>query len=189
MKLKKGPWTVVDTKELYSNPWISVREDKVIRPDGKEGIFGIVTMRPGVSILPIDQSGNVYLIEQYRYTVERKTIEVASGGIDDREDVMAAAKRELKEETGITAKKWISLGVVDPLTAVVSSPNYLFLAKELTLGKANPEGTENIKLIKVPLEQAVRWVNGGTITHSVSATLILKTKDYLISPRAAVNAQ
>lgn len=177
MSYKKGPWTKLKSKNIYKNPWMEVVEDSVVRPDGKNGIFGIVNMKSGVTILPIDNEGNIFLIEQYRYTLNKKTIEAISGGIEKKENILAAAKRELKEETGIEAKKWIKFGVVNPFTTIVNSPNYLFLAKDLTFSKSNPEVTENIKLIKVSLNQAVDWVMKGSITSAIASTIILKLKE------------
>lgn len=174
MNIKKGPWTVVDSKNVYTNPWINVKEDKVIRPDGKDGIFGVITMKPGVSIMPIDDKGNVYLTKEYHYAVERETIEAISGGIDSNESKLEAAQRELLEETGIEAKEWIDMGAVDPFTSVINSPNNLFLAKNLSFSKANPEGTEKIKIIKVSFKQATDWVMQSVITHSATVALILK---------------
>lgn len=179
MNIKKGPWTVTDSKTVYKNPWINVKEDKVIRPDGKEGIFGVVEMKPGITILPIDDEGNVYLTKEYHYAVERETIEAISGGIEKGENKESAAKRELKEETGITANEWIDLGVVDPFTNVVVSPNHLYLAKGLEFSKANPEGTEDIKVIKTSIKEAIQWVMESKITHGATTTLILKAKEYL----------
>lgn len=179
MNIKKGSWTITDSKSVYKNPWISVKEDKVIRPDGKEGIFGVVEMKPGVSVLPIDDDGNVYLTKEYHYAVERETIEAISGGIDNGENKENAARWELKEEAGITANKLIDLGVIDPFTTVVVSPNYLYLARNLKFSEANPEGTENIKIIKTSMREAVQWVMDSKITHGATATLILKAKEYL----------
>ncbi|MBA3723497.1 MAG: NUDIX hydrolase [Candidatus Levybacteria bacterium] len=179
MNTKKGLWTVIKSKKVYQNPWIFVKEDKVIRPDGKEGIFGVVEMKPGVSILPIDNEGNVYLTKEYHYAVERETIEVISGGIDQEENKQEAAVRELQEETGIIADELVDLGVIDPFTTVVVSPNYLYLAKGLKFSDANPEGTENIKVIKVSMSEAIQWVIDSKITHGASTALILKAKSYL----------
>ena len=179
MNIKKGPWTAIDSKIIYKNPWIVVREDIVIRPDNKKGVFGVVKMKAGVSILPLDGENNVYLTQEYHYAVERITIEAISGGIDDKEHKLDTAKRELKEETGILADEWIDLGVVDPFTTVITSPNYMFLARSLTFTKADPEGTENIKIIKAPLTEAIKWVRENKITHAATTTLILKAKDFL----------
>lgn len=179
MSTKKGPWTVVGTKSIYKNPWMDVREDKVIRPDGKDGIYGIVRIKPGVTILPMDNEGNVFLVEQYRYTTESKTVEAVSGGVENNESALDAGKRELKEEAGIEAKEWIELGEFYPMTTIVESKNYLFLAKDLTFSKAIPDGTENIKLFKISLNQAIEWIMEGKITNSVTATILFKVKNLL----------
>lgn len=179
MKVKKGPWTILSYKTVYKNPWIDVREDQVIRPDGKPGIFGVVIMKSGISVLPLDDKGNVYLTEEYHYAVERVTTEVISGGIDKNETKLDAAKRELEEEAGITAKEWTYLGFIDPFTSAISSPNYMFLARNLRFSKSNPDGTESIKIIKIRLEKAIKMAEDSEITHGASVVLILKANSYL----------
>ncbi len=178
MRRRKGPWIVTGTKVIYQNPWLKVREDKVIRPDGKGGVFGVVSIMPGVSVLPLDNEGNVYLTKEYHYAVAKITIEAISGGINKGETRIQAAKRELKEESGLIAKKWIYFGIVDPFTNVLFAHNYLYLAQELTQSQAKPEDTEIIEIIKVPLKKAVKWVMESKITHSATAVLILKVRDY-----------
>ncbi len=179
MNIKKGPWTVTDSKIVYKNPWIKVREDKVIRPDKKEGIFGVVEQKGGVSVIPMDTNRNVYLTQEYHYAVERVTIEAISGGIDTGENKLEAAQRELKEETGFTAKKWIYLGVVDPFTSVIVSPNHLYLAEDLIKGESAQEGTETIKVVKVSFEKALDMVMRSEITHGASCVALFKIKNLL----------
>lgn len=174
-----GPWKIKETQEKYKNPWISVREDKVIRPDGKDGIFGIVEMVAGVSVLPLDNEGYVYLTQEFRYAIKKDSIEVISGGIDKNEKAFDAAKRELKEETGIIADEWIDLGAVNPFTSVVKSPAEIYLARQLHFVKADPEATEKIKILKIKFEDAVDMVMESEITHGASCVLILKTARYL----------
>lgn len=179
MILKHGPWKIQNSKVKYRNKWIEVREDKVLRPDGKPGIFGIVNMVSGVSVLPLDKDGFVYLTNEFKYALGKKTFEVVSGAIDRDEKPIEAAKRELKEELGIEAEDWISLGIVDPFTNVVKSPAHLFLARGLKFSKTEQEGTEKIKPIKVEFEKAVDMVMKSEITHGPSCTLILKANEYL----------
>ena len=171
---KRGEWTVLDSAVLYRNPWITVREDRVIQPDGEEGAFGVVEMTPGVSVLPVDDDGTVYLVRVYRYTLDRHCLEALAGGIEDDEDPQQAARRELREEAGIDAAELIDLGVVDQLTEVVVSPDRLFLARGLSFRKPDREETEEIERVAVPLQQAVEWAYDGTITHAASVVLILK---------------
>jgi len=176
---KNGPWKIKKSEEKYKNPWIRVREDIVIRPDGKGGICGVVNMLNGVYILPLDNEGYVYIIDQFRYIMGKNIIEVAGGSLKKTEDPLETAKRELMEETGIIADKWISLGTIHPLTTVVKSSSSLYLAKNLNFIKASPEGTEKIKVLKVKLREAVRMVMDGIIDNGPSCTLILKVNEYL----------
>ncbi|MDP9362846.1 MAG: NUDIX hydrolase [Chloroflexota bacterium] len=176
---RKGGWTVEGSREIYRNPWLAVREDRVVKPDGEEGVFAVAEMKPGVSVLPVDDDGTAHLIRIYRYTLDRATIEVIAGGIDGTEAPLAAARRELREEAGIEAEEWTDLGTIDQLTEVVVAPNHLFLARRLAFAPAEPEGSERIERLPVPLAEAVAWVRDGTITSAVSAVLILKAARHL----------
>jgi ADP-ribose pyrophosphatase len=179
MSKKKGPWVVLDSKKVYQNPWMMVQEDTVIRPDGKEGIYGTIEIKPGVSIIALDNNKNVYLTKEYHYAVEKDTLEAISGGIDDGETPLQAAKRELKEEAGITADDWVYLGYIEPLTSYVNTFNHLFLARKLSFSKNDLEGSEKIEIIKTSFEKAVDNVSSNKITHGGSVAAILKTKEYL----------
>lgn len=179
MELRKGLWQITHSSEKYQNPWIKVTEDQVIRPDGKPGIYGTIHIKKGVNILPLDDQGFVYLTEEYRYALERESVEVANGGIDEDEQPLPAAQRELQEELGIQAEEWTYLGAIDQFTSLVFSPVHLFLARKLSFTSKSPEGTEQIKEIKIPFEEAVKMVMDGKITHAPSCVLILKVKELL----------
>jgi 8-oxo-dGTP pyrophosphatase MutT (NUDIX family) len=181
----KGAWLVEETAQRYKNAWLEVREDKVVRPDGKPGIFATVTMKAGVSVLALDEMSQVYLTSEYRYAVERESIEVVSGGIDEDEVPPVAARRELREELGLEASEWSDLGLVDPFTSLIHSPASLFLARKLTSVKPEPEGTELIKVLKVDLVEAVRMVMESRITHAPSCVLILKTYLFLTNEQTS----
>lgn len=173
-----GSWQIIESREKYKNHWMKVCEDQVIRPDGKDGIVCSVELTKGVLALPIGDDGSVYLIDQFRYVMEKNSIEVAGGGIDDGENPLDAAKRELKEELGIEAREWIDLGVVNPFTTIIRSSQKMFLARGLTFGEDAQDVTENIKMVKVKMEEAVKMVMDGIITHSPSCVLILKANEY-----------
>lgn len=183
--LEKGPWKVTGSKTTYQNPWMSVREDAVIRPDGKPGIFGVATILPGVSVLPMTDDGFVYITEEYRYAVEHNSIEAASGAIEDGATPLETVKKELKEETGLTADEWIDCGMVDPLTSVVSVPQRLFIAKGLHQGESSPEGTEVITVHKMKFDDVYQMVLDGGITHAPTCVLILRAKLLMETEAAA----
>lgn len=176
---KNGQFIIIKSVQKYKNPWMEVTEDRVIRPDGKPGTFGVVTMIGGVSVLPLDEDGYVYMTEEFHYAIGIEDIETASGGIDGNEEPVEAAKRELKEELGIEAEEWIDLGLVNPFTTVIKSTQKMYLARKLKFGKDHQEETEDIKLIKVKLEEAVKLVMDSVITHGPSCVLILKANYYL----------
>jgi len=111
MAKKNGNWTIKETKKKFGNDFFQVSEDKVVQPDGKNGKYATIEFVPGVSVLPIDDEDYVYLTEQFRYVAGQKTLEVVAGGVEN-ETPMKAAKRELKEELGITAKEFIKLGKI-----------------------------------------------------------------------------
>jgi len=174
-----GPWKIKESQEKYKNSWIKVYEDRVIQPGGKDGIFGIVEILRGVCVLPIDDEGYVYLTDQFRYILGKNAIEVAGGSIKKSEGIIETAKRDLKEETGIIAKKFIYLGKILPLTTVIKTSSTLYLAKKLKFIKATPEETEKIKVLKVKLEDALKMVINNKINHGPSCILILKAVEYL----------
>lgn len=176
---RNGQFIIKDSVQKYKNPWIEVAEDQVVRPDGKPGIFGIVRMVDGVAVLPLDDDGYVYLTKEFHYAIEIEDVETVSGAIDKNEKILDSAKRELKEELGMEAEEWIDLGLVNPFTTVVKSSQQMFLARKLSFGKDNQEATENIRLVKLKLEEAVEMVMNSEITHGASCVLILKAARYL----------
>ncbi len=172
-----GPWQILARESVYRDAWIEVDRDNVIRPDGAPGTHCIVRLLPGVSVLPVDDAGMVYLTEEFHYGVGRRTVEVVSGGIEQGEDALPAAQRELAEELGITAGEWIDLGICDPFTTIVVSPTRLFLARQLSFGRTTLEGTEQIRCRKLPFDEAVAMVLDSHITHGPSGLLILKARE------------
>ncbi len=176
---KNGPWTIISTEQKYKNPWLAVHEDQVIRPDGKPGIFAVIDYGSGISALPMDEEGFVYLGQKFAYVVGADTIEASSGGLEGEEIPLNAAKRELKEELGIEGKEWVDLGVVNPFTMVIHSPAYLFLVKKLSFTKPIDDPMEVMEQIKVPFDEAVAMVMDGRITHAPTVALILKAKVYV----------
>ena len=108
---EENPWTTLGSKIVYKNPWITVREDKVIRPDGKEGIYGVVDTRIATAVVALTPEQEVYLIGQYRYSMNEYTWELIEGGSDPGEDPKNTAIRELREEAGLVAGEFIQLGL------------------------------------------------------------------------------
>lgn len=177
--LTNGPWKIISSSKKYFNNWMKVREDEVIRPDGSKGIFGVVELLPGVSVLPIDERGVAYLTKEFRYAIKDYSIEAASGGKDEDESFLEAAKRELEEELGIVGTQWDELSMVNPLTSILYAPQHLFLVRNLSYTKTNREVTEQIEEIKLPFNTLVDMAISGEITHAPTVSLLLKAKIFL----------
>jgi ADP-ribose pyrophosphatase len=156
-----------------------VREDHVAHRDGEESTFGVVVMKPGVSVLPMDENGEVTLVREFKYAVGEATLEVVSGALESGESPETAALRELSEECGLTAAEWIDMGVLNPFTTIVNSPNHMFLARGLLKARRLPEASERIEVVRMPFDDALYAVLRGEITHGASCALILKTKFFL----------
>ncbi len=178
MTKPRGPFQITGSRPVYANPWIEVREDQVVRPGGTPGVFGMVTMKTGSTVVALSPGRDVYLVREFKYAVNRETTEVVSGALEAGETPLAAAKRELKEELGLEAREWVDLGVVDPFTTVIDSPNHLFLALDVREGQSSPDDGEIIRVEKVPLAKAVDMVLKSEITHGASCVALLKADAY-----------
>lgn len=169
-----GPWKILKSEQMYCDPWIKLFRDQVQRPDGKPGTYATVHLKAGVCVIALDEIGNLHLTREFHYAVGRVTIEGVSGGIEDDESPSVAATRELAEELGISAGKWTRMCTLDPFTAAVLSPVEVYLAEDLSFNETNPEGTELIEHVIMPLDEGIQAVLDGVITHAPTCVGILR---------------
>ena len=164
------------SRPVYSNPWIEVREDTLVWPGAPERHYGIVTVRPGVTVLALDESTDVvWCLRQYRPGIGRVSLQLVGGGIEDGESPLVAAKRELAEEVGVAAGRWDSLGVLlTGPTAIVDSQAHLFLARDLTPVARGGDDVSEIALQPLLRDEVFRRVTQGEITHAASVCALLK---------------
>lgn len=171
--MEENPWQTISSRESYDNPWIKVRHDDVIRPDGQLGIYGVVHFKNrAIGVLPIDAEGCTWLVGQYRYTLHEYSWEIPEGGGPLDEAPLAAAQRELLEETGLVAKHWELLGRAHLSNSVSDEEALYYLATGLTEGEAQPEGTERLQIRRVLFAEALRMVQSGEITDALSVLTI-----------------
>lgn len=151
-----------------------MREDAVIRPDGEPGIYGVVQFKNrAVGILAIEDD-HVFLVGQYRYTLNQYSWEIPEGGCPEGEEPLEAAKRELEEETGLRAERWEKLGEAYLSNSVTDESAVWFLATGLTAGNSKPDETEKLILRRVRFQQAFEMALTGGITDALSLLAIFQ---------------
>lgn len=173
MARKNGDWTIKDSRTVFKNDFITLREDDVTKPDGSPGKYAVVQSRSGIQALALDNEGNVYLVREFRYALEGESLEAVGGTSEEGEPPFETARRELREELGIEAEDFLELGEVHHTTSIIDSTTTLILARKLKFTEPHREASEKIKLEKLPLREAVAKAINGEITHATTCTLIL----------------
>jgi 8-oxo-dGTP pyrophosphatase MutT (NUDIX family) len=169
----ENPWLTLSSKHVYDSPWITVREDRVVRPDGEPGIYGVVHYKNiAVGVLAIEED-HVYLVGQHRYPLERYSWEIPEGGCPEGEEPLRAAQRELREETGLEAARWQMLGEAYLSNSVADEYAVWFLATGLVPGEVRPEGTERLTVRRMPFREALTMALDGEITDALSLLALM----------------
>ena len=171
--LRRNPWKTINSRIAYENPWVRVREDRVIRPDGKPGIYGVVEIRPSIGVVALNEKDEIVLAGQWRYPLERYSWEIPRGGSEHDEALLEVARRELREEVGVEAAEWRGLGAVDACNGITTDVQHLFLATQLRATDTSQEGVEEITARWHPFREAVEMVVRGEITEVCSIAAIL----------------
>ncbi len=169
-----NPWTTLASRLVYENPWIRVREDQVLRPDGQPGIYGVVEFKNrAVGVLPVDHDGQIWLVGQHRYPLNIYSWEIPEGGSPSSESPEETARRELKEETGLAAGKLELIGTAHLSNSVCDEVAYIYRATDLTHGESTPEATEKLHAKRVSWDEAWAMLRRGEITDSMSVIALL----------------
>jgi 8-oxo-dGTP pyrophosphatase MutT (NUDIX family) len=166
---RANPWTTLGSRVVYSNPWLRLREDQVLRPDGNPGIYSVIDTRVAVGVVALTETREVVLIGQYRYPTRRWSWEIVEGGVEAGETAESTAVRELQEEAGLRAGRLSTLGAEVQMSNCISSEMAcFFLAEKLATVPASPEPTEVLERRMVPLEKALAMVERGEISDAMS---------------------
>lgn len=160
---------------VWENDWMGVYEDDVINPGGGRNLYGHVHFKNrAVAIVPLDDEHNTWLVGQQRYTLGAWSWELPMGGAPLDEDPLAAAKRELREETGLTATDWSELMRLHTSNSITDEVGVVFVARKLTQGATAFEETEDLEIRKLPLTEAIAMARRGEITDAISVAALLR---------------
>ena len=171
---RNGPWQIVSTRTAYENPWLRVEHNEVVRPDGAPGVYGVARFaNVAIGILPLFGDGTVPLVGQHRFPLGAYSWELPEGGGPHDEPPEKAARRELAEETGVTAEHLLEIGQADLSNSVTDERAVMYLAWGLTEGKAAPEPDEVLAHRRVPFADLLAEVLDGRIRDAFTQVMVL----------------
>lgn len=174
---------IISSKVVFTGRVFGVKSEHVIEPSGVEATREFVTHPGSVVVLPVFPDERILMIQQYRHATGGFLWELVAGRKDPGENFAQGARRELKEETGYTARRWKQLMDLFPTPGFVSERLVIFLARDLKAGKAHPEDDERITQRIFPLREAERWIRLGKIRDAKSVAGILYYSRFLARPR------
>ena len=173
----KNPWTTLTSEKVYDSPWIGLTKHDVLNPSGNPGTYSVVHFKNlAIGVLPLDKDFNTWIVGQYRYPINQYSWEIPEGG--GKRDVapLDSAKRELLEETGITATKWTKIQEMYLSNSASDEFCILYIAQELSFGESEPEEDEELEVKKLHFDELYAMVVNGEITDSLTVTIVLKAK-------------
>ncbi len=162
---------------IYKGKIINMRRDDALLPDGNTAIREVVEHPGGVCVAALTDNDEILFVRQFRYPYGEVTLEIPAGKRDrQNEDPLECGKRELREETGAIAEKYISLGQLYPTPGYCGEVIWMFAATKLTFGNTDPDDDEFLSAERIPLERAVEMVLSGEIRDAKTQAAVLKVK-------------
>jgi 8-oxo-dGTP pyrophosphatase MutT (NUDIX family) len=161
------------SRVVYENPWLRFEAHEIVHPTGAPGEHGVVVTPPASAVVLVD-GDDVLLVRQPRFAVDRVVLEVVKGGRGADEDALACAIREAREEAGVVAARWTSLGLTYEIPSIVQEPVALFLARDLSAAPLAPEEVEQIAVVRLALAHALAACADGGIDDAVTAIALLR---------------
>ena len=156
-----------DRRRVFDGAIIHVDHLTAVLPNGREALREIAVHVGASAVIPVDADGNVYLVRQFRAPLETVTLEIPAGKLDYAgEDRLEAAKRELREETGFSAAKWVHLIDLATTPGFCNEVISIYLARELSAGEVDPDEDEFLNVVKMPLREAVELAMKGELPDS-----------------------
>jgi ADP-ribose pyrophosphatase len=168
----------LSSQEIFDGVAIHLFKDEILLPNGNKGVREVIRHPGAVCVLPLTEDGEVIFVNQFRYALDKVTLEVPAGKLEKGEDHTEAALRELSEETGLSAGKIVPMGELYTTPALIDEVIYMYIATDLTEGEQHLDEDEFVNTIRIPLRKAVEMVMTGEIRDSKTQVMILKADKY-----------
>lgn len=157
----------------FSTPLFTVKSVNLSFPDGKARDYDLIDIQNAVTILPLDDEGNVYFVNQYRIGAGKVMLELPAGKIEDAEDPFLTARRELREEIGMSARGWEHLGNFYMTPGYATEYMYGYLARGLYPDPLDPDADEFINITRLPLETVKKMIENREIEDSKTLAVLM----------------
>jgi 8-oxo-dGTP pyrophosphatase MutT (NUDIX family) len=167
------PYARLHSTELYRNRWLSVEAHEIVHPNGRPGEH-LLVVTPKASAVVVEDGGDLVFSHQPRFGARSWVIEIVKGGQEAGESALHCARRELREELGLTARTWSELGVLYEIPSIVSEPVAIFLARDVEASSQALEGVESIEAVRLPLSRAFSAATGGEISDAVTVAALFR---------------
>jgi ADP-ribose pyrophosphatase len=176
-----NPWKTLTSEKVHDSPWIGVTKHDVLNPNGNPGTYSVIHFKNmALGVLPLDKDYNTWIVGQYRYPINKYSWEIPEGGGKWDVAPLDSAKRELLEETGITAQKWTKIQEMYLSNSASDEFCILYIAQDITIGESQPEDDEQLDVRKLHFDELYKMVQNGDITDSLTVAAVLKTKLMLL---------
>ena len=176
---RSAPFETVDSRVVWSCPWFSVRQDEIVLPDGRPGVYNVVQHPGAVWVVPVTVTGDVLLIRHYRYAVDDWCWEVPAGGMREGQKPLEVAQKELKQEVGGEAAAWHDAGQFYTSNGISNEVGHVYLATGVVQGPTGHEPAEVLEVHPTPMAEALAMARRGAITDGPSALALFLCEEQL----------
>jgi 8-oxo-dGTP pyrophosphatase MutT (NUDIX family) len=171
--------TVTQSLPRFDGRVIKVSTERLRYANGREYDIDFVRHPGAAAVVALDDAGRICVVRQYRHGVEDFLWEIPAGKLDAGEEPQVCAVRELREETGVTARQWTSLGIYVPAPGIFTEIIHLYLARDLTVGAASPDADEELELQWLPLSEALHYLLQGAWNDGKTAVALWRAQSQL----------
>lgn len=190
MSEQRGPWHVNGVTVTYENPWMRIDEFDAIRPDGAPALYGVVHFKNrALAVLPLFDNGDTILVGQHRFPNNNYSWEIPEGGGNPRAESREEAARELEEETGYTARRWLEVLRADLSNSITDETAIGYIATGLKSGQRNPDPSEVLETRRIAFKDLLSECVSGQIFDSLTLVMVFKAyymaKEGLLEPELA----